>query len=75
MTLKEKINENFKKALKGKRELEISTLRMLNAAILNREKTKRYRLSKEKEDLKEKDLEKESQLSDKITSTTSSSDN
>ena len=62
--LKEKIQEDFKKALKEKRELEISTLRMLNAAILNREKEKRYKLSKEKPDLKEKDLEKESQLTD-----------
>ncbi|MBZ9578438.1 GatB/YqeY domain-containing protein [Patescibacteria group bacterium] len=64
MTLKEKIRKDFKKILKEKKEIEISTLRMLNAAILNREKKKRYKLSKEKPNLKEKDLEKESQLTD-----------
>ncbi len=67
MTLKEKIQEDLKKILKEKKEIEISTLRMLNAAILNREKEKRYKLSKEKPDLKEKDLEKESQLIDEET--------
>jgi len=62
--LKEKIREDFKKFLKEKKEIEVSTLRMLNAAIFNREKEKRYKLSKEKPELKEKDLEKESQLTD-----------
>ena len=64
MALKQKIQEDFKKFLKGKKEIEVSTLRMLKAAIFNREKEKRYKLSKEKPDLKEKDLEKESQLTD-----------
>lgn len=64
MSLKEKIAEDFKKFLKEKKENEVSTLRMLNAAIFNKEKEKRYRLSKEKPDLKESDLEKESQLTD-----------
>ena len=64
MALKEKIQEDFKKFLKEKKEIEVSTLRMLKAAIFNREKEKRYKLSKEKPDLKEKDLEKESQLTD-----------
>jgi len=62
--LKKRIQEDFKKVLKERKEIEISTLRMLKAAILNREKKKRYKLSKEKPDLKEKDLEKESQLTD-----------
>jgi hypothetical protein len=64
MSLKIKIQEDFKKFLKEKKEIEVSTLRMLNAAIFNREKEKRYKLSQEKPDLKEKDLEKESQLTD-----------
>ena len=64
MALKQKIQEDFKKFLKEKKEIEVSTLRMLKAAIFNREKEKRYKLSKEKPDLKEKDLEKESQLTD-----------
>lgn len=62
--LKEKIQKDFKRALKEERKIEISTLRMLNAAVINREKEKRYKLSKAKPDLKEKDLEKESQLTD-----------
>lgn len=62
--LKKRIQEDFKKVLKERKEIEISTLRMLKSAILNREKEKRYKLSKEKSDLKEKDLEKESQLTD-----------
>jgi hypothetical protein len=64
MSLKIKIQEDFKKFLKEKKEIEVSTLRMLNAAIFNKEKEKRYKLSQEKPDLKEKDLEKESQLTD-----------
>lgn len=80
MSLKEKIKEDFKKALKEKKETEISTLRMLRAAVVNREKEKRYKISKDyypptaptalpprrapKPDLKVKDLEKESQLTD-----------
>jgi len=62
--LKTKLREDFEKFLKEKKEIEVSTLRMLNAAIFNREKEKRYKLSKEKPELKEKDLEKESQLTD-----------
>jgi uncharacterized protein YqeY len=64
MTLKEKIQEDFKKALKGKREIELSTLRMLSAAIFNKEKEKRYKLSQEKPDLSGEELEKGSQLTD-----------
>ena len=64
MSLKIKIQEDFKKFLKEKKEIEVSTLRMLNAAIFNKEKEKRYKLSQEKPDLKEKELEKKSQLTD-----------
>jgi len=64
MNLKEKIEEDFKKALKEKRKVEVSTLRMLKAAIFNKEKEKRYKISKEKPDLSGEQLEKESQLRD-----------
>jgi uncharacterized protein len=53
--LKQKIDENLIPALKGKRELEVSVLRMLKSSILNKEKDKRYRLSK---DIPEAELEK-----------------
>jgi len=62
--LKSKIEEDFKSALKEKKEIEVSTLRMLKAAVFNKEKEKRYKLSKEKPDLNGEELEKESQLRD-----------
>jgi len=62
--LKQKIEEDFKKSLKEKEETEISILRLLKTAILNKEKEKRYKLSKEKPELEEAELAKESQLTD-----------
>jgi hypothetical protein len=62
--LKIKIEEDFESALKEKRKAEIATLRMLKAAIFNKEKEKRYKLSQEKPELTGEELEKESQLSD-----------
>lgn len=74
MALKAIIQEDLKKSLIEKKELELSVLRMLNAAIFNKEKEKRYKLSKEKseaelekmgkESAESKELEKESQLTD-----------
>jgi len=61
MTLKENIKGNLKSALKGRREIEVGTLRMLNAAIINKEKEKRSKLAKE---VAEKELEEKSQLTD-----------
>lgn len=75
--LKEKIQNNLKKALKEKKELEVSVLRLLSAAIFNKEKEKRYKLtrlsfpsenlsgqSKGKLEIDKEKLEKESQLTD-----------
>jgi len=64
MSLKEQIQQDLNSAIKGKKKIEVSTLRMLNAQILNKEKEKRYKLSKEKPELTEEELEKESQLTD-----------
>lgn len=64
MALKEQIQKDLIEAMKSKDELTSSVLRMLLAAVLNKEKEKRYKLGKEKPDLKEEDLEKESQLTD-----------
>ncbi len=64
MTLKNKIQNDLIKAVKKKAELESLVLRQLSAAILNKEKEKRYKLSKEKTELKEEELETESQLTD-----------
>ena len=79
MMLKEKIQQDLKNALKEARETELSVLRMVASAIVNKEKDKRYkivnelrsfppfanaRVVKEKPDLAEEELEKESRLTD-----------
>lgn len=64
MPLKEKFEEDLKTALKGKKEIEVSTLRLLKAAIFNKEKEKRYKLSRAEEGLTEEELVKKSQLTD-----------
>ena len=64
MVFKKKIQKDLNEAIKKKEDLTSSVLRLLLAAILNKEKEKRYKLSKEKPDLKEEELEKESQLTD-----------
>jgi uncharacterized protein YqeY len=64
MELKKKILEELNRAIKERKELEVSTLRQLSAAILNKEKEKRFKLNKEKPDLSGAELEKESQLTD-----------
>jgi hypothetical protein len=63
MMLKEKIEKDFQKALKEKKATEVSTLRMLKAAILNKEKEKRYKLVKEVPELNIEELKKESESS------------
>jgi len=50
MTLKEKIQAEIKKAMKEREEIRVSTLRMLLSAVLNREKEKRSKLSREEKD-------------------------
>jgi hypothetical protein len=64
MSLKEKIQEDLKTALKEKNEIETSTLRLVLAAISNKETEKRTKIWKEKPELSPKELEKESQLTD-----------
>ncbi len=65
MTLKEKINQDFKDALKAKEEMKVSVLRMLNSSIKNKELEKRTKLIKTVSD--EAELIKQSQLSDEET--------
>jgi len=63
MSLKKKINQDLQQALKGKKELEVSTLRLLNSVLHNKEIEKKYGLRK-KGELDEGEIEKEGQLSD-----------
>ena len=62
--LKQKIQEDLKEALKEKKEIEVSSLRMLISAINNKQTEKRTKLWKEKPDSPVEELEKESQLID-----------
>lgn len=62
MTLKEKLNQDFKEALKAKEELKVSVLRMLNSNIKNKEFDKRAKLSKT--GVEGEELDKQVQLTD-----------
>lgn len=62
--LKEQIQKSTTQAMKEGKELICGTLRMLLAAIVSKEKEKRYKASKQKPDLNEEGLIKESQLTD-----------
>ena len=64
MGLKDKIRQEINSAVKEKRELEVLVLRQLSAAVLNKEKEKRFKIGKEKPELIGEKLEKESQLAD-----------
>ena len=61
MSLKLKIQEDFIKALRNQEAQTLSTLRLLKTAILNKEKEKRYKLSKTETGA---NLEKKSELVD-----------
>ena len=67
MALKEKIQDDLKTALKDGKAAEVSVLRMLLAALANRETEKRTKIWKQKPELKTEELEKESQLTDEET--------
>jgi uncharacterized protein len=64
MSLKEKIDADLKKATKERKEIEVSVLRLLKDAIFLKEKDKRYKIFNQRKGVSEKELEKESQLSD-----------
>lgn len=60
--IKRRIEEDFKNALKNQEEQTLSTLRLLKTVILNKEKEKRFKITKT--DPAEKDLVKKSELVD-----------
>jgi len=62
--LKQKIQEDLKEAVMKSDDLSRSVLRMLSAAVLNKEKEKRYRISKQEASLSEPELIKKSGLTD-----------
>jgi len=64
MDLKEKIKNDLNRSLKEREKLTSSTLRLLLATILNREKEKRAKIAKGEKGLTEEELIKKSQLLD-----------
>jgi len=62
--LKRKIQTNIIQAVKEGEKITSNTLRMLLAAILSKEKEKRYKISKEEPELTEKELIEKSNLTD-----------
>src|SRR3989344_7791215 len=64
---KEKIRNNLKEAMLSKQQELVSVLRMLWAAIVNREKEKRAKIAKQNTGLTPQELDKESELTDEET--------
>lgn len=60
--VKQKIQTDLTKAIKEGDEISRSTLRMLLAAILNKEKEKRYNVSRDEPELSEEELVKKASL-------------
>ena len=63
MASKQSIQEDLKQSMLAKDELRTGTLRMLLAAVGNKEKEKRYKVSKAEPNLMEQDLHAKSALS------------
>lgn len=64
MALKDKIQDALKTALKQKKEVELSALRLLVSAISSKETEKRTKIWKQKPETAADDLQKESRLID-----------
>jgi len=64
MKLKDKIQENLKKSQKERDELKVSVLRLLLSSLLNKEKTKRYKIYQTDTNIAEKELNDKSHLTD-----------
>lgn len=64
MGLKETLHRELTSALREGNHIKASTLRLLLASVINKEKEKRHRISQEKPDASSEVLEKESELSE-----------
>ncbi|MDO8473992.1 MAG: GatB/YqeY domain-containing protein [bacterium] len=63
MFSRQSIQEDLKQSMLKKNELRTGTLRMLLAAVSNKEKEKRYKMSKAEPNLSEQELQAKSELS------------
>ena len=64
MALKQKIQTDLIAAVKKKDEIVRDTLRLLSAAILTKEKDKRYKISKQDSEISGQELDKKTILTD-----------
>ena len=64
VSLRNSIQGVIKEALKAHDDVRAGTLRFLFASIINKEKEKRYKISKEKPNLSQEQLAKQSELQD-----------
>jgi len=62
--LEDLIQQDFKEAFKNQEKANLSVLRMLKAEITKSQQEKRYKLSKDHQELGEEELEKQSILTD-----------
>ncbi len=65
--LKKRIKEDVSEAAKKGDQTALLVLRLLSAAILSKEKEKRYKITKDNPEIKESDIDKESALTDEET--------
>jgi hypothetical protein len=72
VSLKEKIQADIKKAMQDKDQIRVSVLRMVLAAVFNKEKEKRMKLAKSGEEIEK--LEEMSKLTDEEVITVISSE-
>jgi uncharacterized protein len=64
MGLREQIKKDLNEAVKSREEMASSVLRMLTASFLNKEKEKRYKISRENPEAGEAELSEKSRLSE-----------
>ncbi|MCH7604766.1 GatB/YqeY domain-containing protein [Patescibacteria group bacterium] len=62
MSLRKRIDDDLKRAVKQGKRLKMGTLRMLVAALVNKEKEKRYEVTTEDKGITEQELSQKSEL-------------
>ena len=64
MSTREKIKEDLKKSLQEKDTFKLSILRMVNAALQNKEKEKRMKMLKDNPEMTDEELDEKAQLTE-----------
>lgn len=64
MSLRKRIGDDIEGAMKRREQLKVETLRMLVAALVNKEKEKRHKVATGDKDITEQELSQKAELSD-----------